>query len=399
LDTNNLETVNWSASGGADAITLGDLGATSVSQVNLDLGANSSGAGGDSQIDTVTVNGTNDADQVRLSASGTGYVVAGLSMFVTVANSEANRDNLVVNLQGGDDLIDASALPAGVTNLSVDGGDGNDTILGSQGSDTLAGGDGNDFIDGGPGNDVVTMGAGDDTFRWDPGDGSDSVDGQSGHDTMRFSGSSADELIDVSASGDHVLFSRSVGNVTMDLIGVETVKFNDLGGADSIIVNDLTGTDLTQLNVNLAVPAGSDPAAGQAQSVIVNGTDGNDSVTVAGDAASTSVSGLSAQVTITGAGIATAELDVQTLGGNDTVDASGLSADAIPFAAFGGAGDDVLTGGAGDDVLSGDDGNDTLNGGPGDDDLFGGAGNDDLFGGPGTDELNGGPGNNVLIQD
>ena len=91
--------------------------------------------------------------------------------------------------------------------------------------------------------------------------------------------------------------------------------------------------------------------------------------------------GLAAQVNITGAEAANDRLTINTLGGDDVVDASGLSAGAIPLTANGGDGDDVLIGGAG---------NDTLNGG---------AGDDVLIGGPGQDVLDGGPGDNILIQD
>ena len=41
-------------------------------------------------------------------------------------------------------------------------------------------------------------------------------------------------------------FTRDVGNITMDLNGVETVNVNALGGADTVTVNDLTGTDVTR---------------------------------------------------------------------------------------------------------------------------------------------------------
>lgn len=84
------------------------------------------------------------------------------------------------------------------------------------------------------------------------------------------------------------------------------------------------------------------------------------------------------------------------------------------IAAFGGAGDDILTGGdandhlvggvggdtldgaGGDDILDGGDGDDTLDGGDGDDTLDGGAGGDTLSGGSGADILKGGSGNDAL---
>jgi Ca2+-binding RTX toxin-like protein len=86
-------------------------------------------------------------------------------------------------------------------------------------------------------------------------------------------------------------------------------------------------------------------------------------------------------VNITGAEATVDRLTVNALAGDDVVDASALSADAILFTAAGGDGDDVLIGGAGNDTLLGGDGDDVLRGGPG------------------QDVLDGGPGDNILIQD
>ena len=197
------------------------------------------------------------------------------------------------------------------------------------------------------------MGAGDDTFVWNPGDGSDTVEGQAGFDTMLFNGSNVTEKIDrlgqrQPRSGSPATSATS----TMDLNGVEGIDFNALGGADTITVNDLTGTDVTQVNLDLASPPGSGTGDGQADTVIVNGTNGDDAVTVAGDASGVAVIGLSAQVNITGAEAANDRLTINTLGGDDVVDASGLSAGAIALTANGGDGDDVLIGGAGNDTLT-----------------------------------------------
>ena len=81
-----------------------------------------------------------------------------------------------------------------------------------------------------------------------------------------------------------------------------------------------------------------------------------------------------------GAEAANDRLIVNALGGDDVVEASGLSATAIGLVENGGDGADVLIGGAGNDTLSG------------------GAGDDVLIGGPGQDILDGGPGDNILIQ-
>ena len=100
-------------------------------------------------------------------------------------------ENLVLNMNGGDDTFSATGNLAALIQITVDGGAGNDTILGSNGTDLLLGGDGNDFIDGQQGNDIAFLGAGNDMFQWDPGDGSDTVEGQDGTDTMLFNGSAA----------------------------------------------------------------------------------------------------------------------------------------------------------------------------------------------------------------
>ena len=158
--------------------------------------------------------------------------------------------------------------------LTVDGGAGNDTILGSRGADVLLGGDGNDFVDGEQGNDMAFLGAGDDVFQWDPGDGNDTVEGQDGTDTLLFNGANVSENIDISANGGRVRFFRDVANVTMDLDDVERIDFNALGGADTITVGDLTGTDVHEVNLDLAGTPGSGAGDGQADTVIVNGTNG-----------------------------------------------------------------------------------------------------------------------------
>ena len=63
----------------------------------------------------------------------------------------AGITSLFVNGQGGNDVIDASALSTGAT---LAGGGGNDTLTGGSGDDTLLGGGGTDVIDGGAGIDT-----------------------------------------------------------------------------------------------------------------------------------------------------------------------------------------------------------------------------------------------------
>ena len=60
-------------------------------------------------------------------------------------------------------------------------------------------------------------------------------------------------------------------------------------------------------------------------------------------------------------------------------------------------GDDVIDGGDGNDILAAGFGNDTVLGGDGDDRLFGGSGNDFLVGGDGLDLLSGDSGDDTLV--
>ncbi|QJW94923.1 beta strand repeat-containing protein [Frigoriglobus tundricola] len=362
MDLNGIETIDFNAMGGADAVTVGDLTGTDLKNVQLNLS--------NQPHDRVTVNGTAGNDTITAATKDGAVVVSGLAARVRVTGIDAGLDQLALNGLGGDDTINASKLQANLVQLTLSGGDGNDTLTGSAGNDT---------IDGGRGNDVVLMGAGNDTFVWNPGDGSDTVEGQGGSDTLVFNGSNVSENVTVSANGSRVRLTRDVANITMDLNGIEGIVFNALGGADNVTVNDLTGTGVKNVQVNLGGTIGSTTGDGQADTVIVNGTSQNDTLSVSGSGGQAQVLGLAATVTVTGAEPANDTLQINTLAGDDVVDATGLAASAIKLNANGGDGDDVLIGGSGNDVLTG------------------GAGDDILIGGPGSDTLDGGPGNNILI--
>ena len=366
MDLNDVEQIDFSALGGADNIVVGDLSGTDVTKIGLDLrGPN---GGGDGAADTVTVNGTNGADVFAAAGDASGVNVLGLQAEINIFFQEQASDRLTLNALGGDDVVNASSLEADGIQLTMNGGLGADILIGSEG---------NDLVNGGDGNDTALMGAGDDTFVWNPGDDNDTLEGQAGFDTMLFNGATVAENIDIAAIGGRVRFSRNIANVTMDLNDVEGIDFNALGGADTIVVNDLSGTDVTEINLNLAVGGVGDA---QPDSVIVQGTNGDDIALIVGDASGASVLGLAAQVNITGAEAANDRLTVNALARDDVVEASGLAAGAIQLTADGGDGDDVLVGGAGNDVLSGS------------------AGDDVLVGGPGLDVLDGGAGDNTVIQ-
>ena len=115
-----------------------------------DTDLNEGGAGND----TTEVNGGGGAEVFTATANGTRVRFDRLDP-APFAIDIGTTENLVVNMNGGDDSFSATGNLAALIKITVDGGAGNDTILGSNGVDLLLGGDGNDFIDGQQGNDVA----------------------------------------------------------------------------------------------------------------------------------------------------------------------------------------------------------------------------------------------------
>jgi Ca2+-binding RTX toxin-like protein len=365
MDLKDVEHIDFAARGGADVITVGDLSATDVTQVNIDLAAIPGTPGGDGQADSVTINGSNAGESIEVLASGSSLSVTGLSASIQVNDAES-ADRLIIKGLGGNDTISAATLTADAIGLTIDGGAGNDTIIGGAGNDTLIGGDGNDFVRGGRGNDFALLGTGNDQFIWTPGEGSDIVEGQSGFDTLEFDGANIAENIDISANGERVRLFRDVGSVTMDLNDVERIALSALGGADSIVVHDLSGTDATQIAIDLA---GVDPSSGDGQSdhVTVEGTVGNDTIQVGQSGHVVTVHGLAADVSIVHAEAQNDVLVVSAGAGDDVIDASHLHAGVIGTQLLGGDGADTIIGSAGDDFVNGGRGNDVARLGGGDD--------------------------------
>jgi Ca2+-binding RTX toxin-like protein len=303
----------------------------------------------------------------------------------TLTVDDGNGPMPPANLLGGDgdDTLTGSANAD-----DLDGGPGNDTLLGRDGNDHLVGGPGNDILTGGRGVDEHFGGEGDDQFVWNPGDGNDLIEGQDGQDTLVFNGANINEIVDLSANGSRLRFARNVAGIVMDCDGIERVVFHALGGADQVTVNDLAATVVTNVLIDLASSTGF--GDGQADVVIVNGTETNDVINLAGSTNGVSVLGLSAIVTVVGGESGLDRLVVNALGGLDSIDATAVQSGAIDL---------TLNGGSGNDLLIGGDGNDLLNGGTGTDTEFGGLGNDTFLWNPGdgSDLIEGQAGQDTLL--
>ena len=413
-----VERFDLRASGGADNVVVNDLTGAGLAQLNADL-AN------DGAADVVDIKGSSAANELRvrggISISGVGTAVnvlraqaandrlnldpgagsdrvvvegtAGRDTIGVVASAVAphiavsggpgglpidvvNAEALAIQALAGNDTLNAGLGLAALTQLTLDGGAGNDAINGGDGNDTLLGGSGNDAIDGNRGADTGLLGAGDDSFTWDPGDGSDKVEGEAGDDTLVFNGAAAAENFDLSANGNRLKLFRNVANITMDVDDTERIDLRALGGIDNTIVNDLYATDVKNVVLDLATD-------GAVDTTTINGTAGNDSIAIAPNAGAVDVTGLAAAVKIEHSEAANDLLNVNGLGGNDTISGSVGLAALIKLGIDGGAGNDTINGGDGAEVLAGGDGDDAIDGNGGADTGLLGAGNDTFIWDPG----------------
>jgi Ca2+-binding RTX toxin-like protein len=285
---------------------------------------------------TLNVKGGDQADAValRLKAGdpNTVEVDVGDNGSADFSFPKVDVDAIKVTLRDGSDsarIDDANGAFTDSIPTTIAGGDGDDSLEGGQRqvaveNETYKGGDGNDLVDGGKGNDTASLGDGDDSFRWDNGEGSDAIEGGDGADEMVFNGAAGAENVTMSANGGRLSFFRVQGNVTMDTDEVEVVDFNAIGGADSVEVKDLTGTDVTQTNLDLAGTFGGSAGDGAVDNVVVNGTDGDDTIQIDGnDESGADVTGLATAVSVRHADQGDS-LSVNTLAGIDSVSANGV---------------------------------------------------------------------------
>ncbi|HEY6565584.1 MAG TPA: calcium-binding protein, partial [Pirellulaceae bacterium] len=326
-------------------------------------------------VDQLVVHGDQGDEQFTLTANGTRVRFDRIQPS-PIALDIAGTESIVVNMNGGNDSFSAAGNLAALIQVTVDGGIGNDSILGSNGADILRGGMGDDFLDGNQGNDTIMMGDDTDTFQWDPGDGNDVVEGQGGFDKLLFHGSGASEIMELSANGARTRFTRNVGAIVLDLDDIERIDIAALGGADVILVKDLAETGVQAVNVNLAGTLGGTSGDTQLDQVIVNATNGSDTVSISGTGSDYSMTGLATLITVLNSEGANDQFTVNALAGNDVMNASSLVAGIVKLTLDGGTGADWIEGSRGGDVLLGGMGQDFVRGGMGDDLVLLGEGND-----------------------
>lgn len=137
----------------------------------------------------------------------------------------------------GNDVIDLTSTVFNYGDVTLDGGDGNDTLWASSGKDVLYGQTGNDDLYGGAGNDFLAGGVGNDTLNGDG--GNDLLEGDASNDTLTdvagrnlFYGGDGNDSMTGGAGNE--LFAGGRGN---DNIATGT-------GADVIVFNKGDGHDI-----------------------------------------------------------------------------------------------------------------------------------------------------------
>jgi Ca2+-binding RTX toxin-like protein len=314
------------------ADTKGDLVVTEFGPAALDVGPGCSGGG--------------PSGNVAATCAGAGVTGASFS------------------LGDLDDQFDASQSPIPVT---VDGGDGDDSITGSPGNDALEGGPGTDTIDGGGGADTASY-----------------ADHTSGMQAELSSSNGEDTLLNVEnlvgGSGDDTLIGDGGANVIeggpgADSIdggdGTDTVSYADHTSGVTAVLSSSDGEDTIGNVENLAGSPGADTLVGDGSANAISGGAGNDTLRGGGGAD-----------TLDGGD------------GSDTVDESDQTAGVAINLAAGVAADDHIAGienaigGAGNDQITGDAGTNRIDAGPGDDTINTADVSVDVIDcGPGTDTI------------
>jgi hypothetical protein len=287
-------------------VAVGDLTGSAIKTVAVDLGAP------DSRLDTVSVAGTAGPDNVKIAASGAGHVVTGLAASVTVDTTDPGQ-KIVVDGREGDDQIDASGMTKDKTQPFLLGGPGKDVIVGSPGQDVITGG---------TGVDVALLAGGLDTYTWAAGDGNDIVEGGAGTDFLRVDGTAAAESYSVDPVGGRARVA--VNSEVIDLGGLERLDILPAAGADQMHVGDMSGTAVDHVDFPLTLARGTTTRDGGADSVRVDGTNGNDAISVISGGPTVRTTGLAATTTVSFGDKTQDRLHVDTKLGNDLVSVDSL---------------------------------------------------------------------------
>ena len=306
FESDQVPCTNFTAGAGSTASAkVQDMSGLDVSRLVFDFSAAATAA--------VSVDGTSGSDNLIASINPydpTLVEITGLTyQFRMIGTTSRIANALTINGLGGDDTLKSTAAADAVALITLDGGDGNDTLSADA---------------------ILLGGAGNDTFIVP--NGINTIDGGAGFNTIQVDGTNGPDTISV---------TQGAGTVDLTVNGVTST--NTVSNIQLINVAALAGNDTVTLSgsgtINTNVYAG----------------DGNDNVNATGLTASVSLYGGSGTDSLTGGS------------GNDFLDGGDGSNQMT-----GGLGNDELSGGSGGDlfIYNAGDGVDFMDGGGGVNNLY-----------------------------
>ena len=389
MSLGELEQVDVRAAAGADTLTTDELSGTTLQAVTGDLGA------ADGATDRVVVNATQFDDTVDVAgADGTASVI-GVAVPVTLAGAEAGRDQLQVNALAGFDRVASAGAPGHHVRAHrrrrrrgrrAGRRPGRRDLARAATASTRS-----------TATAATTAPSSAPATTASPGTRATAatcVEGQDGMDTMTFNGSGVGRDVHPSSTAARASASRAT-SATSRWTSTTSSGSTPRGSAEatSMMTFDVSGTDLTALRFAM----GTDGAADEV--FVDSASNGADAIAVTGAIGAANVDRPPGGFMLAMSGAQVDDrLIVNGRGGDDTIDASALAADAVRLAIDGGAGADTMRGGRGPDLLQGGDGADDVDGNQGDDIALLGAGDDRFTWDPGdgSDTLEGEGGADTL---
>ncbi|MES3154314.1 DUF4214 domain-containing protein [Sphingomonas faeni] len=372
-------------------------------------------------LDTATYVNSTAGVTVDLRIQGTGQFTIGEGIDTLIGIEYLTGSSFGDTLQGNDDfnLIIDNAVASTATALSqtdsLFGYGGNDSILATRAAAAVAtnltmdGGDGNDFIELRSGTLSAALAA--------------IPDGLSTATYLALGATSNDRNSDVvtvsGGAGDDRIVLTGVASATVDAGSGDDIVSISMRGASTVNNYQLTlgsGADVIQFGVGASAASSTDVATTVRTSRVTDFQVGDDGDSfemsdflnrgLTGHVANSdafadghlrlvqSGTDLLLQTDRDGAGSTNGFVTVFTISNGYTGGFTAFNFDGAigDLTLTGFAIDETITGATGNDVLSGMDGNDVLIGLAGNDTLYGGNGNDTLDGGAGNDTLDGGAG-------
>lgn len=305
MDLDDVEIVQYSALGGSDTVSVNSLTGTDAAQLHLRLASTLGGTAGDGVADLVRILGGSGTDSLTADAvGGTITVTSGLTA-VTIATLEPGLDNLTLDGgDGNDSVVVGAALAGQVATLTVEGGIGSDTLVAR----------------GGAAGDVLAVAA---TPPFVLSSGVALVDalavenvrleGLGGADTLSASGNLA-ALFALTLDGgidDDTLSGGNGADVLLGGAGVDLLDGNQ--GADTLLAGE--GDDVFQWDPG----DGSDVLEGQEgiDTLRFNGSNVNESIALSANGARVLLTRDVAAIVLDGNDVE--QIDLGVLGGTDSI--------------------------------------------------------------------------------